>query len=124
MRGKRQQMILNEFHNNNRTANIPLVAASLALLILCSAAQAQDPAERGRALLTEFCSRCHAIRTTDKSRNRLAPPLRILGRSFDLDQFSQLLERGISSSHPDMPEFKFSEDDARAVTVYLRSIQQ
>ena len=100
------------------------MAASLMLTILGSAAQAQDPAERGRALLTEFCSRCHAIWKNDKSRNRLAPPFRTLGRSFDLDQFSHLLERGISSGHPDMPEFKFSEDDARAVAVYLRTIQQ
>ena len=103
---------------------MPLIAALLTLLILGTAAQAQDPAQRGRALLTEFCSRCHAIRTTDKSRNKLAPPFRILGRSFDLDQFSRLLERGISSSHPDMPELKFNEDDARAVAVYLRTIQQ
>jgi mono/diheme cytochrome c family protein len=101
-----------------------LIASLLAPLILDFAAQAQDPAERGRALLTEFCSRCHAIRNTDKSRNRLAPPFRTLGRSFDLDQFSRQIERGISSSHPDMPEVKFSEEEARAVTAYLRSIQQ
>jgi mono/diheme cytochrome c family protein len=103
---------------------LPLIASSLALLLLASAVEAQDPAQRGRALLTEFCSRCHAIRSTDKSRNRLAPPFRTLGRSFDMDQFAQDLRRGILSGHPDMPEYKFSEDDARAVTAYLRSIQQ
>jgi hypothetical protein len=48
---------------------------------------------------------------------------RKLGRSFDLDEFPRLLWRGNSSSHPAMPEFKFSENDARAVTAYLRSIQ-
>jgi mono/diheme cytochrome c family protein len=103
---------------------LPLIASSLVLLILESAAQAQDPAERGRSLLTEFCSRCHAIRNTDKSRNRLAPLFRTLGRSVDLDQFARQIERGISSSHPDMPEIKFSSDEARAVAAYLRSIQQ
>jgi cytochrome c len=100
------------------------MASLLALLFLSTSAQAQDPAQRGRALLTEFCSRCHAIRSTDKSWNRLAPPFRTLGRSFDMDQFAQDLRRGILSGHPDMPEYKFSEDDARAVTAYLRSIQQ
>jgi len=103
---------------------LPPIASLLALLILDSTVQAQDPAERGRALLTEFCSRCHAIRNTDKSRNRLAPPFRTLGRSVDLDQFSRQIERGILSSHPDMPEIKFSEDEAHAVAAYLRSIQQ
>jgi mono/diheme cytochrome c family protein len=28
------------------------------------------------------------------------------------------------TGHPDMPEFKFSEDDARAVAAYLRSVQE
>lgn len=103
---------------------LPLIASLLALLILGSAAQAQDPARHGRALLKEFCANCHAIGKTDSSRLREAPPLRTLGRSFDLDQFPRLLKRGISSSHPGMPEFKFSDDDAHAVSAYLRSIQQ
>jgi cytochrome c1 len=30
----------------------------------------------------------------------------------------------MSSNHPDMPEFKFSEQDARDVAAYLRSIQR
>jgi hypothetical protein len=51
-------------------------------------------------------------------------PFRTLGRNFDLDQFPRLLERGISSTHPDMPEFKFSEDDAHAAAAYVRSIQR
>jgi hypothetical protein len=53
-----------------------------------------------------------------------APPFRTFSRSFDLDQFAQHLERGISSNHPDMPEFKFSEQDARDVSAYLRRIQR
>jgi hypothetical protein len=53
-----------------------------------------------------------------------AVPFRVLGRSFDFDEFPRLLRRGISSTHPAMPEFKFGDDDARAVTAYLRSIQR
>jgi len=88
------------------------------------AAQAQDPASRGRALVREFCSPCHAIGKSGSSPHKSAPPFRTFGRSFDLDQFPQRLERGISSSHPDMPEFKFNSDHARAVRDYLRTIQQ
>jgi cytochrome c len=106
------------------TIILPLVASLLALSILGSAAQAQDPARHGRALLKEFCASCHAIGRADKSPVLGAPPLRVLGRSFDLDEFPRLLRRGISSSHPAMPEFKFGEDDASAVTAYLRSIQR
>ncbi len=64
-----------------------LIAPLLALSILGSAAQAQDPVRRGRALLKEFCASCHAIGKTGKSRMSGAVPLRMLGRSFDLDQF-------------------------------------
>ncbi len=98
---------------------VPLIALALA-----GAAQAQDPARRGRAILKEFCANCHAIGKTDKSRQEGALPFRQLSRSYDLDKFPRRLERGISSGHPAMPEFKFKRRDARAVSAYLRSIQK
>ena len=106
------------------TSILLLIASLLALMIFGGAAQAQDPARHGRALLKEFCANCHAIGKTGRSPVRGALPFRMLSRSFDLDEFPRLLRRGISSSHPAMPEFKFGEDDARAVTAYLRSIQR
>ena len=102
---------------------MPLIASLLAL-VLVAAAQAQDPAWLGRTILQDFCARCHSIRKAGDSPQKAAPPFRTLGRSFDMDQFAQDLRRGILSGHPDMPEFKFSEDDARAVSAYLRTIQQ
>ncbi len=99
----------------------PLIACMLAQAGE-AAAQPQDPLRHGRALLQEFCGHCHAVGRTDVKRG--APPFRTLGRTFDLDQFPRLLERGISSTHPDMPEVKFSEDDAHAAADYLRSIQK
>ncbi len=107
-----------------RTGILPLIAPLLALSILGSAARAQDPALRGRELLKEFCASCHAIGKTGKSRMPGALPFRMLGRSFELDQFAQDLRRGILSGHPGMPDFKFNDDDARAAAAYLRTIQQ
>jgi mono/diheme cytochrome c family protein len=89
-----------------------------------SAAQTQDPVRRGQALIAEFCGRCHAVGTKGKSRHPDAPPFRTLGRKIDLDEFPRALERGISTGHPDMPDFKFSLEDARAVRAYLRVIQE
>jgi cytochrome c len=103
---------------------MPLIASLLALLILGTVAQAQDPVRRGRALVGKFCSSCHAVARFGRGPNRNAPPFRTLGRSFDLDQLPRWFERGISSDHPDMPEFKFSADDALAVRAYLRTIQR
>jgi len=101
-----------------------LMLSLLVLIMTAAGAQAQDPARHGRAVVKEFCGRCHAIGRTGKSPHPSAPPFRILGRSFDLDQLPRSLERGISSGHPDMPEFKFSDQDARDVAAYLRTIQQ
>lgn len=102
---------------------IVLLCAPL-VLVMSAPARAQDPVRYGRALVQEFCSHCHAVGARGASPHAGAPPFRTLGRSFDLDQLPRLLERGIASGHPDMPEFKFSEDDARAVRAYLRTIQQ
>jgi mono/diheme cytochrome c family protein len=97
---------------------------TLIVALAAGAVQAQDPVARGQALVAEFCGRCHAIGVKGKSRHSDAPPFRNLGRSIDLDEFPRTLERGISGGHPDMPEFKFSHDDALAVRAYLRVIQQ
>ena len=100
------------------------LTAIIALGFLSAPASAQDPARHGRALLKEFCGACHAVGLRDRSRHVGAPPFRTLGRSFDLDDFPRLLARGVSSGHPDMPEFRFSGEDARDARAYLRTIQQ
>jgi cytochrome c len=106
----------------------PVLPPIFSLLVLSaaggSAAQAQDPVSRGQTLVAEFCASCHAVGPRGKSRHPGAPPFRMLGRSIDLDEFPRTLERGITSGHPDMSDFKFSDDDARAVRAYLRVIQQ
>jgi mono/diheme cytochrome c family protein len=86
--------------------------------------QAQDPVSHGQSLVAEFCGSCHAIGITGESPHPWAPPFRTLSRSVDLDEFPHALERGITSSHPDMPAIKFSQEEARAVRAYLRAIQQ
>jgi len=41
----------------------------------------------------------------------------------DLDSFTARLREGLISGHPDMPMFRFTREDARALTAYLRAIQ-
>ncbi|HZT25742.1 MAG TPA: cytochrome c [Pseudolabrys sp.] len=98
--------------------------ALLCLAAWTALAQGRDPIRHGRALAKEFCARCHAVSLYDRSRNREAPPLRTLGRTVDLDQFARALSRGLPSTHPDMPQFKFHLDDARDLRDYLRTIQE
>jgi mono/diheme cytochrome c family protein len=101
-----------------------LAASALALVLSAPRSQAQDPARRGHGLVKEFCADCHAIGRSGKSPNAAASPLRLIGRSYDLDSIAERLQRGISAGHPDMPEFIFDRADARAVQAYLRAIQR
>lgn len=103
---------------------IAVVAAVLLVAGVAGAARAQDPAIRGRALLKELCASCHAIDRLDVSPRPAAPPFRVLGQSFELDSLTERLRDGLSSSHRDMPEFRFNENDANAVVSYLRTIQE
>ncbi len=105
-----------------------MVALVTALALPCAAAgaqnESQDPAVHGRALAEKFCAPCHAVGKTGKSPHEGAPPFRTFGDKFDLDNFPQRLIRGISSNHPDMPEFRFSPQDARDLRDYLRTIRE
>ncbi len=75
------------------------------------------------ALAERLCGACHAIGKTGASPQPPAPVFRELGDRVDLDEFAQRLRQGLTSGHPDMPTFRFTRDDARALTAYLRSIQ-
>jgi mono/diheme cytochrome c family protein len=103
--------------------NLRWFLALYTALVFTTQAQS-DSVRRGRDLILDLCSGCHSIGKSGKSPHKAAPPFRTLGRTFDLDQFPRQLERSISSGHPDMPEFKFSSDDANAVRDYLRTIQE
>jgi mono/diheme cytochrome c family protein len=97
---------------------------SLALLLAATPAPAQELAARGHALLSEMCASCHAIGTSDASAHPAAPPFRIISRRLDIDALYEKLREGLSSGHADMPTFRFTREDARAVRAYLRTIEE
>jgi mono/diheme cytochrome c family protein len=102
--------------------------AILALLLGTSTAFAEQVArspmeQKGRALAARMCAQCHAIGRRGKSPHAAAPPFRDLGRRVNLDSFVDRLRDRLTVDHPDMPTFHFSGKDARALRLYLRSIQ-
>ena len=112
--------------------NLKILAAALAIASMALAASASlagdnEPGalERdGLALAERMCAPCHAIGKTGTSAHIGAPAFRQLDRRVDLDGFTRQLREGLISGHPDMPTFRFSREDARALTAYLRSIQE
>jgi cytochrome c len=101
-----------------------VIAFASSVMAPAAFAQPLDPAAHGLLLVRQNCGACHAVGRRGSSPHRAAPPFRILGRSFDLDDFSRRLVRGRVAMHPDMPEIRFTEDDARDVRAYLRAIQE
>ena len=96
----------------------------LAVLLAASPATAQELAARGHALLSEMCASCHAIEKSGASPHPGAPPFRVISRRFDIDDLYEKLREGLSSGHRDMPTFRFTREDARAVRAYLREIAE
>jgi cytochrome c len=100
------------------------IVINLSAPVLAAAETARQASSSARAWLAErMCSACHAIGKTGASPHAPAPPFRDLGNRVDLDDFAHRLREGLTSGHPDMPTFRFTREDARALTAYLRSIQ-
>jgi len=105
--------------------NVPFFASLLALVLIGSSlAAAQGRREtRGEGLLSLLCSRCHAVGRSGSSTHPEAPPFRTLGQRYPIEALAEGLAEGLSSGHPDMPEFRFEVEDVNAILAYLESIQ-
>jgi mono/diheme cytochrome c family protein len=89
-------------------------------------AVAPAPAEiaRGEALLTSRCASCHAVGKGGVSPHATAPAFRTLSQRYKIEALEEALAEGLSSGHPDMPEFAFETDDVAAIIAYLNAIQE
>lgn len=105
------------------------VRAALLAAALVAASPALARAEGGlvglgRDLAQQLCATCHAIGSAERSPNAMAPAFRHIEWRVDLSEMAQKLQDGIIGGHPEMPVFKLTEPESRALVAYLRSIQQ
>jgi cytochrome c len=101
-----------------------LGSITIGMMPPASAEEASTPAGRGESLLTANCARCHAVGRTGASPHPEAPPFRTLSRRYKIEGLGEALAEGLSTGHPDMPEFVFAPADVGAIIEYLKSIQQ
>jgi mono/diheme cytochrome c family protein len=102
-------------------------ARSVALLLtwlLPSIAAAQHNVDRGRAILDENCSRCHAVGAEGGSPLAAAPPFRTLGKRYPVEDLEEALAEGIVTGHPEMPELSFEPEEIAAIVAYIKSLQE
>jgi mono/diheme cytochrome c family protein len=85
-------------------------------------AQGEAQADRGRVLVDRFCSECHSVGVAGQSPHPAAPTFRRLRRVLDFDSLVGRLREGILVAHPDMPAFRFTREEARAIAAYLLAL--
>ncbi len=104
----------------------PLPAlVGLALLFAAPAAALAEDAQvaHGRALVETNCARCHAIGLDDESTHPEAPAFRTLSERYPLDALEEAFVEGITTGHPDMPEFVATPDQIGAIISFLDTLQ-
>lgn len=77
----------------------------------------------GRNLAKNYCSQCHAIGRSDRSLHAAAPPFRDLSKRLPIDSLEGRFLEGISTSHPDMPNWWLDPTQDRQMLAYLKSVQ-
>src|SRR5215510_563843 len=87
-------------------------------------APAGELENRGHRILTRLCAGCHAVEKVGSSPHRGAPPFRSISERYDIYELTERMTERLVSTHPDMPDFQFNEDEAKAVRAYLYSIQR
>jgi len=76
----------------------------------------------GKTLVEANCAGCHGVGPADKSSHPDAPPFRTLSKRYPLDALEEAFAEGISTGHPDMPEFIATpEQIAAAIVAYIGS---
>jgi mono/diheme cytochrome c family protein len=101
-----------------------LVAAAIVIASAAPAAAQTAPlTARGQALLQSKCAYCHAIGPSGDSPHRGAPPFRMLMQRYPPQALEEALGEGLSTGHPDMPEFVFEPAEIAAIVAYLNVLR-
>lgn len=98
----------------------------LVLLGLAAPAMAADDAEsiaHGKALVEANCARCHGVGADDASAHPEAPPFRALSERYPLDALEEAFVEGITTGHPDMPEFVAMPEQVADILAYIDTLQ-
>jgi cytochrome c len=104
--------------------SMPVLFPVFAVLLAAMSAAAADDSDvaLGKALIEANCARCHGIGLADDSPHPEAPELRKLPERYPLEALEEAFAEGISTGHPDMPEFVATPDQTAAIIAYIGSL--
>nr|WP_139202533.1 cytochrome c [Phyllobacterium sp. YR620] len=89
-----------------------------------SATNERSSVGSGKSFVEKNCSGCHAVGRSGKSRHPDAPVFRTLSKRYPLINLEESLAEGISTGHPDMPEFQVRPNEVSRIIRYLDTIQE
>ncbi len=104
-----------------------IFANTLGIVLVFDVASAQklSPGEQqGFDFVRANCSRCHAIDHKSASPLEAAPPFRTLHLRYPVEDLQESLVEGISTGHPNMPEFQLDPEIASHVIAYLKRLER
>jgi mono/diheme cytochrome c family protein len=99
-----------------------IVGFLLCWSVTACAADSGQLRKRGNAILTEHCSRCHAIGAAGESPLKGAPAMRDVYARFAPRELQAELSEGMVSRHREMPQIDFSDEDVDAILAYLYAL--
>ena len=102
---------------------VPVLVALLACAAVGAASAENADLAYGRELVEANCARCHAIGQDDESAHPEAPAFRTLTERYPLDALEEAFVEGITTGHPDMPEFVASPEQIGAIISFLDTLQ-
>lgn len=100
-----------------------ILGLAVTVLSTIGPASAGSVVDRGKLLVETNCAPCHAVGPHGASPHPDAPAFRTLSQRYPLTDLEEALAEGISTGHPDMPEFIANPDQITAIISYLRSLQ-
>lgn len=92
-------------------------------LAASAAAEGADGIAHGKALVEANCARCHAVGANDTGSHPEAPPFRTLSERYPLDALEEAFVEGITTGHPDMPEFVATPEQVADILAYIETLQ-
>lgn len=77
----------------------------------------------GKSLLGEKCGKCHQVNPAGNSPLAEAPTFGEVMRRYKPEDLEEALGEGLSTGHPEMPEFVFEPDEIAAILAYLETLR-
>jgi cytochrome c len=100
--------------------SVPVISSFLAVI---SASADEQSVRRGKAIAQAKCSYCHSIDRVSRSRRAAAPPFRTLHKQYPVETLEDALAEGMSTGHPQMPEFRLDPHQVGDFISFLKSLE-